>query len=277
MIPRFDAYTATTLHLSPTDAVHFLMESGDEVREGKGFHTFGTRCSVKGSDGLEVGAVSWGGKQGERVMIEVKGERSPGVVERIRAVPHRVTRMDSCVDWDEPGAWDRALGLCSDIKARTGLYGEKRGDWDQPDLGRTFYLGAPSSAVRFRLYEKGKQPEYRHLMRPDYVRAEVEIRPAKEAKEGFASITAQQAWGVSPWTREMAAQWLIGQVEPCPPGNMRREVQRDRALRFMAGQYGQHLLSLQADLGSWECLGLTLRDMVQEEIELRQQMGRVFS
>ena len=166
MIPRFDAYTATTMDLSPTDAVHCLMRLGDEVKEGRGFHTFGTRCSVKGDDGIEVGAVSWGGKQGERVMIEVKGERSPEVVERIRRVPHRVTRMDSCVDWDEPGIWDRAMGLCASIKERTGLYGEKRGDWDQPDLGRTFYLGAPSSAVRFRLYEKGKQPELRHLLRP---------------------------------------------------------------------------------------------------------------
>lgn len=277
MTPRFDAYTATTMDLSPTDAVHCLMQPGDEVKEGRGFHTFGTRCSVKGGDGLEVGAVSWGGKQGTRVMIEVKGERSPEVVDRIRRVPHRVTRMDSCVDWDQLGAWDYALGLCATIKERTGLYGEKRGDWDQPDLGRTFYLGAPSSAVRFRLYEKGKQPEYRHLLRPDYVRAEVEIRPAKEAKDGFATVSAREAWGASPWTREMAATWLIGEVEPCPPGNMRREVQRDRALRFMAGQYGHHLRSLHDDLGSWECVGLTLRDMIAEEIQLRQTMRQTFS
>jgi hypothetical protein len=33
----------------------------------------------------------------------------------------------------------------------------------------------------------------------------------------------------------------------------------------MCSQYGPHLVSLAGDLGGWEVLGLTLREMIEEE------------
>ena len=148
---RFDAYSATTMGLKPADVVGwmFSMAGGDTVHQGRGFHTFGERVSVKNHAGDEVGAVQWGGRQGERVMVEVKGERTPGVVERLRsACEHRCTRVDSCVDFERPGAFEELLGPVLEVKAAHRLYGEKRGDWEFPELGRTQYLGAPSSAIR---------------------------------------------------------------------------------------------------------------------------------
>ena len=51
--------------------------------------------------------------------------------------------------------------------------GGKAGDWDDfPEKGRTLYLGSQSSPVRMRLYEKGLQPEYAHLNRPNWARIE---------------------------------------------------------------------------------------------------------
>jgi len=264
---RFDAYTATTEALKPADVLPWFFEGGHmnrTLRQGRGFHTFGERVSVL-DDGAEVGSVSWGGRQGDRVMVEVKGEGTPAFVERLRqAGPHRCTRVDSCADFERPGAFEQILVPVLSVKERFDLYGERRGDWDKPELGRTQYLGSPQSAIRARLYEKGKQPEYRHLERFDLCRLEIQVRPQKDAKHTFGGLSALEVWGASKWTRDLAAQVLEQQLDPHPPGTIRRDTQREEALRWMCQQYGKHLVSLAVDLGGWKEVGLTLAEMVQE-------------
>ena len=268
---RFDAYSATTTAYKSADMLSLLASSvGDaavgELTMGKGFHTFGERLAIKNAEGVEWASVMWGGHQGERVMVEVKGEHTPAAVEAFRgAFPHRCTRVDACADFDAPGAFNRLLGACLDVKRDHRLKGEKQGDWDDfPELGRTLYLGARSSVSRVRLYEKGKQPEYRHLERPDWTRIEVQVRPAKEAKTEFATLSPLQVWGASGWTRELAAKVLQQHIDPHPAGSTYRLTEREAALRWMCRQYGAHLVDLAADLGGWECLGLTLREMVKQ-------------
>lgn len=233
---------------------------------GKGFHSFGERLSVKDETGSEFGSVSWGGRQGERCMIEVKGEATPAAVKSLREqFWHRVTRADSCADFDAVGAFDRLLKPCLAVKARHRLKGAKFGDWeDFPEEGRTLYLGAPSSAVRLRLYEKGKQPEYRHLSRPDWVRMEIQARPAKEAKTAFNSISAADVWGSATWSRELAAEALQSHVDPHPAGTTFRHTEREAALRWMCKQYGAHLVGLASDLGGWKEVGLTLAEIIKD-------------
>lgn len=266
---RFDAYTATTKDVKPFVLVDLLssVASGPiTVQPGRGFHSFGSRMSIKDDTGSEFGSVSWGGRQGERCMVEIKGEQTPAAVEALRASHwHRVTRADSCADFDAPESFDSLLGACLQVKAKHRLKGSKFGDWeDFPEDGRTLYLGAPTSAVRLRLYEKGKQPEYRHLVRPHWVRMEIQARPAKEAKNAFANLTASQVWGASTWSRELAAVALEQHIDPHPAGTIYKHTERDAALRWMCKQYGSHLVSLAEDLGSWECLGKTLQEMISE-------------
>jgi len=269
---RFDAYSATTTEAKPGDLLSVLADGAGlgafhKMRQGKGFHTFGERIGVTDEAGVEWGSVMWGGRQGDRVMIEVKGEATPKAVEALRSrFPHRCTRVDACADFDVPGAFDGLLGACLDIKRDHRLKGEKQGDWeDFPELGRTLYLGARSSVSRVRLYEKGKQPEYRHLDRPNWARIEVQVRPAKEAKTEFSSLTPIQVWGASSWTRELAARVLEQHIDPHPAGTTYRLTERDAALRWMCRQYGTHLVELANDLGGWDCLGLTLREMISEQ------------
>lgn len=264
---RFDAYTATMVGAKPGDLLGMICNPlTDKISQGKGFHTFGERLSVKDNTGTECGSISWGGYQGERVMFEVKGERSPQAVERLRsAFPHKVTRVDSCADFDAPGSFERLLVPCTQVKKDFKLKGSKAGDWDDfPEDGRTLYLGASSSAVKLRLYEKGRQPEYRHVQRDDWVRIEVQARPAKEAKTGFSTLTPIEVWGASKWSRELAGLVLQEHVDPHPAGTVYKLTERERALRWMCKQYGQHMLSLAADLGGFECLGLTLREMIED-------------
>ena len=262
---RFDGYTATTTEANPYQLAE-LFGSDVQTREGHGFHQFGHRLSFKDDTGSEVGAVQWGGAHGQRTMIEVKGERSPEVVERLRArFRHRCTRMDSAADFDAPDAFSRLLDTCMAVKRRHRLKGRREGDWeDFPELGRTQYLGSPQSVAMLRLYEKGKQPEYVHLARPEWVRAEIQVRPTKDAKDQFSQVSAADAWGASAWSRELAGEILADHVDPHPAGTTWRRSERDRALLWACKQYGAHFLSLKEDLGSWEAVGLTISEMIKE-------------
>lgn len=272
---RFDAYTATAQGFRPTEFVDRLADfkRGDQVKGSRGFQTFGERLSVYDNTGSQVGAVQWGGRQGSRVMCEVKGERTPEVVSWIRERPHRCTRVDSCVDFERPGIFDELREVVESVRSRHGVYRQNLGDWDQPELGRTVMLGARTSAVRARLYEKGKQPEFAHLGRHDLVRLEVQVRPQKDARETYSGLSAVEVWAGSKWTRDLAAEVLVEHLDARPAGTIWRESQRDRALRFMAKQYGAHLVSLAADLGGWEVLGLTLAEMISEERAFRGGRG----
>ncbi len=268
---RFDAYTATVQGVKTDDLLQVLADSADlsafdQVQQGRGFHTFGERLAVKDQSGTEWGALSWGGRQGDRVMLEVKGERTPAAVEALRArFPHRCTRVDACADFDAPRAFERLYRACRTVKKAHRIIGGKAGDWDDfPEKGRTLYLGAKSSPARLRLYEKGKQAEYAHLERPDWARIEVQVRPAKEAKTAFSSLSPLEVWGASRWSRDLAAMVLKEHVDPHPAGSTYRISERDAAIEWMCRQYGAHLVSLAQDLGGFDCLGLTLGEKLRE-------------
>jgi DNA relaxase NicK len=266
---RFDAYTATMKGASVDHLLNLVARRKDDVVRGRGFHGFGTRLSVRDESGDEVSAIQFGGKDKERVMFEVKGERSPDAVQALReAVPeHRCTRVDSCVDFDEKGAWGRLLGVMKDVKRTHRLYGEMRGDPDFPEKGLTQYLGAASSAVRARCYEKGKQEHMHYLNVPDLVRVEIQVRPSKDAKTTFSRLSAMEVWGASAWTRDLAAQVLQSEVKRSPAGSVYKQTQQERALTWMCRQYGTTLLGLLDDVGDWACVGKTLGEYVKREQE----------
>lgn len=268
---RFDAYTATTEAIKSGDAVGLIAaacgNSGFKVEMGKGYHRFSDRVAFTDDSGSQFASVLWGGSHGDLVMIEVKGESTPNVVERLRSdFPHRCTRVDSCADFDAPRAFEGLYRSCKQVKRAHRIVGGKAGDWeDFPEKGRTLYLGAKTSVARTRLYEKGKQPEYLHLGRPNWTRLEVQVRPAKDAKSEFSTLSPEQVWGASRWTRELAVLALQQHVDPHPAGTTYRKTEDQRAIEWMCRQYGHRLISLADDLGGWDVLGLTLRETVREQ------------
>lgn len=267
MLTRFDAYTATTRAAKAHDLIPILLREGDKVREARGHHGFLNRASFVGFDGSEAGSVSWGGTHGDLVMLEAKGERTPSCVDLLRErYEHACTRVDSCHDVDEPGAFERLLVPCIQVKKDFKLKGSKAGDWeDFPEDGRTLYIGANSSPVKLRLYEKGHQPEYRHLGRSDWVRIELQVRPAKDSKVAYSTADSLAVWGASKWTRELAGLVLAAELSPLPPGTTYKLSDQERALRFMCKQYGAHLMGLRNDLGGWDEVGQRLSEMVARE------------
>ena len=267
MQTRFDAYTATTRAARHEDLIGMLVKSGDRYRQGRGHNGFEHRFACIGPDGSEAASVSWGGTHGDLVMLEAKGERTPSVVERLRSrYEHRCTRVDSCYDVEEVGAFDRMLDPCLHVKKAHKLKGSKAGDWeDFPEDGRTLYVGAQTSPVRLRLYEKGHQPEYRHLNRPDWVRIELQVRPAKDAKDVYSRADSLAVWGASAWTRELAGLVLAAELAPLPAGTTYRMTDEERAIHFMCKQYGKHMMSMRNRVGSWEGVGLELEAIIKKQ------------
>lgn len=267
MLTRFDAYTATTRAATADDLMPMLLRGEDKMRQGRGHHGFEHRMSFSGRDGTENGSVSWGGTHGQLVMIEVKGDRTPAIVERLRSrYEHRCTRVDSCYDVEEVGAFDKLLQPCLQVKKGYKLKGSKAGDWeDFPEDGRTLYVGANSSPIKLRLYEKGHQPEYRHLKRPDWVRIELQVRPTKDAKDAYSKADSLAVWGASAWTRELAGLVLAAELAPLPAGTTYKLTDEERALRFMCKQYGNHLVSLATKVGGWEEAGLAIAEIIRKQ------------
>lgn len=285
---RFDAYSATTTAAKYSDLLGILVgtaqalppslrqvpppgntgakvpwENPITLKQGKGFHTFGERISVLDDTGVELGAVSWGGRQGERVMLEVKGESTPKVVERLRSdFPHRCTRVDSCADFDAPGAFERLLDLCTPVKRQFDLTGEKRGDWeDHPEQGRTWYIHAKPNTLR--LYEKGLTKEYLHLGMPNWTRIELEVHPTKTAKERFASLDPIEVWGASAWSREIAARVLREHVDPHTAGSVHRQSSFERRWHWMCVHYGATWMEALGEYGTYECVGRNVEDYMR--------------
>jgi len=152
------------------------------------------------------------------------------------------------------------------VKKAHRIIGGKSGDWeDFPERGRTLYLGSKNSPSMARLYEKGLQKEYAHLAMPNWSRLELQVRPQKDAREHYSSISAIDVWGASRWTRELAAVALKEHVDPHPAGTVYRQSEREAALGWMCKQYGPHLVSLASDLGGWDMVGLTLSEMIKEQ------------
>ena len=266
---RFDAYTATGHDIDVSTVLGWLFAhgGGETLHQGRGFHTFKERIWVNDATGDQVGAVQFGGaRQGDRVMVEIKGEPTPHVVEALRgAYEHRCTRADVCADFDAPGAYTRVLAHAVEVKQRHKLYGERRGDWeDHPEKGRTQYLGAASSPIKARLYEKGLQPEYEHLGLENWVRLELQVRPQKDSKSEYSRLSPIEVWGASKWTRELAAAVLLEHVDAHPAGTVYKLTDRDHKLRWMLKQYGPALVSLVEDCGGWDVAGLTLQEMLSD-------------
>jgi hypothetical protein len=99
----------------------------------------------------------------------------------------RLTRLDGCLDFDHEGAFDTAVAAArAYIASYSGIKRprvDQRGDWENPEYGRTLYVGSRDS-VLLRIYEKGKQ--LLHVKgvpdaSPHHVRVEVEVHPADSA------------------------------------------------------------------------------------------------
>jgi hypothetical protein len=251
---KWDAYAGNVSGARPEE-VSELLAFGVQGRSERG------RPRGRYSDVFEVNdgaqSVGWVARDAtlDTAYFEVKGARTPDAVVTIRrhwADSHRVSRMDSCEDYSAPGAFDELVALLDrhkDPRVKSDEIRPRDGD-----RGRTIYYGSPTSRVYVRCYEAGKMRERLHFNRPDWARAEAQVRPGKAIEKTLAArVSPLEAWGFGAWTQRAAE--ALSQVEvprfvrTDPPPSF------DRTTLYVARTFRRHLETMLGDFGDWECVG----------------------
>ncbi len=178
---------------------------------------------------------------------------------------HKVSRVDTALDWEWPSAWDELSTIALDVANQFGVSVQHVGDFTRGEKGRTLYFGSKSSNVFICLYEKGKQPAYASLGYTDWVRLEVRVRPSSKSKGQCAAITPPEVFGCAKWTQELYRRVSGVSVARRKIGTVYKPSDDDRAFDALIKQYGQLIVRQLITQGSdkfikrllwavnWEC------------------------
>lgn len=206
---EFDWYQATVME--PTD--RFLQwadatYSDCERTDRKGHNHYLHRADYA-REGILMLSVSHGGPNGFP-NAKATSSAAPRFANAVRrAFPRcdqiRVTRVDSCQDFEGPGAFDLAHGAMKQLSEERKIRTELVGDWDRAEFGRSYYLGSKESAFRAVLYEKGIESAKEIAAaglppRPNLCRLEGRLRPQyPEAKTTASTFTPLDVWAACRW------------------------------------------------------------------------------
>lgn len=227
----WDWYQATLIGVSDPDRVVSLLlldAPGLVLRESAG--GFNHLRSLRGDFSGGSVAVYFGGAQDVHVLGSSGAAPHVAAVLRRDFSDHLVSRLDACLDFDQPGSFERVMGLVYETArtprrgGRGGVIGtETAGDWLDRENGRTLYAGGRGSAYRVRVYEKGHEQRAKHpdqTFSLDWTRLEAQIRPHGAGKRSAALATPQEAFA---WSSFGAAVLLaVGglDLEPLAPARV---------------------------------------------------------
>lgn len=248
---RWDWYQGTVMDdvaaHRPQDLVDHLQEvlGAPSRTDTAGRWGYATTATLRSPEGDVAALVYYGGSQ-LWPSVQGSGAASTAVADALRAgMRHRVSRADSALDWCGEGAWESLFETCKALADERHLVLGTAGDWVRGEKGKTLYVGSKSSAVFLRLYQKGLQLGED----PNWVRAELVIRPQKEGRWAVAGMSPDEVWGLSPWARELRAA-LTGLSVPRRVMTTWSKGDDDRALQVMFHQYGAVLARKWHRIGS---------------------------
>lgn len=214
------------------------------IRRGeRGQHGYTDRTEfLDARGGVEV-TILHGGNPAPN--IRATGFRAPAMAEVCRRLfpEHRVTRLDVAIDFCQGNAWNGALLECRSTMRRANMESGLLMLPDNESKGSTYYMGSKSSPVMARLYQKGLQMagKFKDEEFPeDWVRLELQVRPAKKAKTTFAGLTPEECWGASKWAQDLY-QRMTGILTPRRPVDFREPTEWERTQAHMMMQYGKHM------------------------------------
>lgn len=186
--------------------------------------------------------------------IQWTGSESPRGAEIARRLfpVHSVTRLDVAIDscFSESVCGldpSQVLAGCVDTAKLHRLRTAMLGDWSgRNESGRTLYIGSAKSALRVRVYEKGREPDA-YPADPDWVRFELVYRPEGQRLRQAASTLTPHTVALShPCFAEIIRTYYHGVSDESIPvqlsmTNNRHDVDVDRALEHLFAQYGKTL------------------------------------
>jgi DNA relaxase NicK len=238
--PRDDFYGwdwSSTTHDASEGCVDVLLHrlGAKNVVPGKGLQGWSQSVKAFDGDGYALGSVYFGGGRDDVHVVStssVADRARPLVTDFGNAKTARVdTRVDTLLPWDQ---------LADVLNAAAETYGSQITFMESKERGvskgRTLYLGAPSSRIRVRVYEK-------HLESPgEYAfgtnRVEVQLRPHSAVKSAVSSWSPGETFCASRTTRDLAER--LGHTFT-PEATLRIKPKAptlDETMQSMARQYG---------------------------------------
>lgn len=278
---NFDWYAATLPGVAPMESLEAIKAGmGGTVEEGRRRLGYAQCFQVKDTAGDTVAEVLCGsvGKNRLETHAVATGSNAPQFVQVLRSAypDHRVTRFDAAEDLDELGAFERITETMGEVATLHRV----KGLWirpDDPTEGATYYLGGKSSSVTCRCYQKGLQvrkemhPALRPSISENWARLEVQVRPPKLLGKALAAqLTPEQAWGFAAWSQQLILAALKLNVEKIQGIGWKPQSDDEKTFDWLCRQYGPLLGRMVQDLGSWECVGLTIGDRIAELARLER-------
>lgn len=245
---RFDWYQGTID--APAEEIgeglRTSLPGAEAFRAGPGRQNYHHSMAVLNGDGETLATILHGGPNGNPNAYASGGnaEAFAATLRKLWPDQHKVTRLDSCEDLR--GDYSAIRDRCRLLAAPAGVTGYEHAAHGE-EKGSTDYLGASTSRVQHRCYEKGKQMAARvreaDAVPLDWVRLEVQWRPDKGGRALAASVSPDDVWGVSPWVRSIARE-VIGRCPDRLRAQPRLLTDFERTHAAFLLQYGPHLTRL---------------------------------
>jgi hypothetical protein len=258
-MPSFDWYQAS-IPRPVDDVLEALagMADGLSISHAKGMHGYAHTAVLGSEETGPMARVMYGGThEYPHAIISGDGAGRGAEIIRCSFPAHTVTRLDVKEDFADADAFERMQPELVRVAKLCRLKVGTAGDHLVTMKGRTIMLGAPSSAVRLRLYDKAEEMRSKVSAPlgadvnamfgiPEHLtRLEAVVRPAtREAKVAFATIEPVAALGSAFWMREVWGAVCGLELEPVQVGRGYRQADDERARLFMASQYGAVLMRM---------------------------------
>lgn len=225
---RFDWYQALLVGVYDVDQLlsRLVIGSGGlTFRQSHGGYRRPISVTGKTADGSIT--VYFGGEL--EVFVVGTSAAAPHVADVLREhyPVHLVSRADPCIDFDEPGVFEKVYQAVFELAG--GREGRKvkthlAGDWLRGEDGRTFYAGTRLSQLMARVYEKGIELEAKHpdqSFSHDLTRYECEVRPKGDGKKKAATATPEELAAWTPFGAAVLA--VLSDLDIAPHSAVRPE------------------------------------------------------
>lgn len=227
-------WSATT-HDGTTGIVDDLLQALDPyfVIQGRGLQGWSQSVATFDQGGYKTGAVYFGGRDDVHVLSSSSAahETRAAVVGIAQARTARVdTRVDTLVPFDDL-RW-----LVTDVAGPRTKVTYMESSIGAESTGRTLYVGAPTSMVRVRVYEKWLESPGQYVEGTN--RVEVQLRPPSRGKAEVSGWQPAETFCASKLTRRLAE--ALGS-DVAKPGTLQKKKgipDLERSLAAMGDQYG---------------------------------------
>lgn len=234
-------WTATTHDaeaqgLGTSQVAHTLLRVMDptHVLPGKGLQGWRRSAVAYDADGYKLGAVYWGGDRGDVHVVATSDAADlvrPRVAGLYEAKTARVdTRVDTKVTFND------LVALARDVAGPRTKVTYMESHVGDESTGRTLYVGAPTSNVRVRIYEKWLESPNQYEEGTN--RVEVQLRPPSRGKQLVSEWLPGETFCASKLTRRLAEELGENIYKPGTLQKRKGTPDLEQSLRAMGEQYG---------------------------------------